>query len=78
MVAYLAYLQYWQQPEYARFLQFPACLAALSLLQSPGFRTACAALDATEHLWCTQFYAWQHAAPELWEAQAPGWRGLPE
>jgi hypothetical protein len=77
MVAYLAYLQYWQRPEYARFLQYPAALAQLQLLQAPEYRAAMAAPEATEHVWRQQFYAWQHAGKALWAAQPPPWAGLP-
>ncbi len=77
MAAYLAYLQYWQQPAYARFLAYPAALATLQLLQSPEFRAAMAAPDATEHVWRQQFYAWQHGGRHVWAAQAPQWAGLP-
>ena len=77
MVAYLAYLQYWQRPEYARFLQYPAALAQLQLLQAPEYRAAMAAPDATEHVWRQQFYTWQHAGKALWAAQPPPWAGLP-
>jgi mediator of RNA polymerase II transcription subunit 31 len=38
MVAYLQYLLYWKQPEYARFLQWPFCLEFLDLLQEDDFR----------------------------------------
>lgn len=75
LVAYLAYLQYWQRPEYARFLSYPAALAALELLQAPEFRTAMASPEAAEHVWRQQFYAWQYATSQLWPAQAPQWRG---
>jgi mediator of RNA polymerase II transcription subunit 31 len=78
MVAYLAYLQYWQAPQYARFLAYPASLAMLQLLQAPEFRAAMAAPEATEHVWRQQFYAWQHGGRHLWAAQAPQWAGQPE
>jgi hypothetical protein len=77
MVSYLAYLQYWQRAEYARFLQYPAALAQLQLLQAPEYRAAMAAPEATEHVWRQQFYAWQHAGKALWAAQPPPWAGLP-
>ena len=39
---FIKYLEYmhetWTQPEYARFLTFPHCLAYLALLQEPTFR----------------------------------------
>jgi mediator of RNA polymerase II transcription subunit 31 len=78
MVAYLAYLQYWRSPAYARFLAYPAALAMLALLQSPDFRAAMASPDATEHVWRQQFYAWKHGGRAAWGAQASAWAGLPD
>jgi mediator of RNA polymerase II transcription subunit 31 len=78
MVAYLAYLQYWRAPAYARFLAYPGALAMLALLQSPEFRTAMASPDATEHVWRQQFYAWQYGGRGAWGGQAARWAGLPE
>ena len=37
-VKYLEYLQYWKDPQYARFLMYPQCLAFLDLLQDERFR----------------------------------------
>jgi mediator of RNA polymerase II transcription subunit 31 len=37
-VAYLRYLQYWHQPQFARFLVYPVALHMLDLLQEPAFR----------------------------------------
>jgi mediator of RNA polymerase II transcription subunit 31 len=40
-IAYLAYLQYWSKPEYAKFLSYPGpSLRALELLQQKKFRAA--------------------------------------
>ncbi|KAJ9533751.1 hypothetical protein QJQ45_026791 [Haematococcus lacustris] len=36
-VAYLDYLKYWQQPSYAKYIQYPHCLFFLTLLQNPDF-----------------------------------------
>jgi hypothetical protein len=38
-IAYLRYLLYWKEPEYARFLIWPHCLEFLDLLQNEEFRT---------------------------------------
>ncbi|KAK8793743.1 hypothetical protein JH06_4417 [Blastocystis sp. subtype 4] len=35
---YLQYLQYWKQPEYARYLIYPECLYFLDKLQDEAFR----------------------------------------
>jgi len=38
-IAYLDYLQYWRQPEYAKFLSYPGpALRALELVQQEKFR----------------------------------------
>lgn len=39
-IDYLAYLAYWTQPQYAKYLQFPQCLHHLALLAQPTFRNA--------------------------------------
>lgn len=79
LVAYLAYLQYWKQPAYSRFLTYPACLATLELLQSPDFRTALASPEAAEFAWRTQFHAWQFRGGHvLYPGQAEAWRGREE
>lgn len=39
-LAYIDYLQYWHEPEYARFITYPTCLVYLSLLQKESFREA--------------------------------------
>ncbi|ELP88448.1 mediator of RNA polymerase II transcription subunit, putative [Entamoeba invadens IP1] len=41
MVHFLKYLQYWKQPNYIQFIQYPACLFYLDKLQNPDFRKAC-------------------------------------
>ena len=77
LVAYLAYLQYWCRPEYARFLTYPTCLAALELLQSAEFRATIAAPEAAEFVWRTQFHQWQwKGGAEMYPAQAEAWRGV--
>jgi hypothetical protein len=37
-IKYLAYLQYWRQPEYAKFVAYPYCFFFLEQLQSAEFR----------------------------------------
>ncbi|KAL6531193.1 Polyadenylate-binding protein 1 [Orobanche hederae] len=41
-IGYLKYLQYWQRPEYIKFIMYPHCLFFLELLQNPNFRSAMA------------------------------------
>eukprot|EP00918_Siedleckia_nematoides_P022814 GHVU01049124.1.p1 GENE.GHVU01049124.1~~GHVU01049124.1.p1 ORF type:complete len:175 (+),score=17.68 GHVU01049124.1:34-525(+) len=37
-IAYLAYLQYWRDPRYSKYLHHPSCLRTLELLQVEAFR----------------------------------------
>ncbi|XP_016565009.2 uncharacterized protein LOC107863556 [Capsicum annuum] len=41
-IGYLKYLQYWQRPEYIKFIMYPHCLFFLELLQNPAFHNAMA------------------------------------
>ncbi|KAJ6978335.1 hypothetical protein NC653_030037 [Populus alba x Populus x berolinensis] len=41
-IGYLKYLQYWQRPEYVKFIMYPHCLYFLELLQNANFRNAMA------------------------------------
>ncbi|XP_057853014.2 mediator of RNA polymerase II transcription subunit 31 isoform X3 [Cryptomeria japonica] len=41
-IGYLKYLQYWQRPEYVKFIMYPHCLFFLELLQNANFRNAMA------------------------------------
>jgi mediator of RNA polymerase II transcription subunit 31 len=60
-MAFLKYLRYWEEPEYAKYLVYPHCLYFLNVLierpavvkewSSPSFRNFC-------HN--QQFLAWQH------------------
>ncbi|KAA6419555.1 MAG: Mediator of RNA polymerase II transcription subunit 31 [Trebouxia sp. A1-2] len=47
-INYLAYLKYWKQPEYARFLIYPHSLFFLDCLQSQDFQTAMARNEVKE------------------------------
>ncbi|BFZ55856.1 hypothetical protein PYCC9005_002897 [Savitreella phatthalungensis] len=38
MISYLEYLLYWREPEYARFIVYPAGLLCLDMLQQEQFR----------------------------------------
>lgn len=59
-VNYLAYLQYWKQPDYARFIIYPHSLFFLDCLQSHDFRTALARNEVKEMVHSQQLYFWQH------------------
>ncbi|PHU22387.1 Mediator of RNA polymerase II transcription subunit 31 [Capsicum chinense] len=41
-IGYVKYLQYWQRPEYIKFIMYPHCLFFLELLQNPAFHNAMA------------------------------------
>ncbi|KAL3686780.1 hypothetical protein R1sor_013089 [Riccia sorocarpa] len=59
-VGYLKYLQYWQRPEYAKFIVYPHTLFFLELLQSAQFRSAMAHPANKEVAHRQQFYFWKH------------------
>jgi mediator of RNA polymerase II transcription subunit 31 len=63
MTAYLHYLQYWYQPEYARLLVFPWCLHILSLLKTEEFRFALGDPGFVETLREQQDRAWKFVHP---------------
>lgn len=50
-VNYLKYLQYWREPEYARYLKYPMCLHFLELLQHEAFRRECVSAQVSTN--CT-------------------------
>ena len=66
--AYLAYLQYWREPAYARFLHYPHALHFLGQLQRPEFRKAMANPRAVEHVFSQQFFHWQKSRTEQVES----------
>eukprot|EP00128_Syssomonas_multiformis_P011238 Colp12_sorted_trinity150504_noHs@10551 len=59
-VNYLKYLLYWKQPDYARFIKYPHCLAFLDLLQDENFRKELANGRFTDFIHEQQFYHWQY------------------
>ncbi|GBG23904.1 Mediator of RNA polymerase II transcription subunit 31 [Hondaea fermentalgiana] len=76
-LAYLEYLRYWKEPEYAKFIIYPHCLYMLDLLRDKGFRARLKDPQVTEMIHSQQFFHWQFnraaatldKAPSL--AQAP-------
>lgn len=58
-IGYLKYLQYWQRPEYIKFIMFPHCLYFLELLQNANFRNAMAHPASKEVAHRQQFYLWK-------------------
>lgn len=59
-IGYLKYLQYWQQPEYIKFIMYPHCLFFLELLQNANFRNAMAHPGSKEVAHRQQFYFWKN------------------
>lgn len=59
-IGYLKYLQYWQQPEYIKFIMYPHCLFFLELLQNASFRNAMAHPGNKELAHRQQFYYWKN------------------
>eukprot|EP00271_Cylindrocystis_brebissonii_P019044 TRINITY_DN5617_c0_g2_i1.p1 TRINITY_DN5617_c0_g2~~TRINITY_DN5617_c0_g2_i1.p1 ORF type:complete len:225 (-),score=42.78 TRINITY_DN5617_c0_g2_i1:614-1288(-) len=59
-VNYLSYLQYWQQPEYAKLIMYPHALFFLEMLQDAHFRASMAHQEHKELAHRQQFYFWQH------------------
>ncbi|XP_031407355.1 mediator of RNA polymerase II transcription subunit 31 [Punica granatum] len=59
-IGYLKYLQYWQRPEYMKFIMYPHCLFFLELLQNPNFRAAMAHPGNKELAHRQQFFFWKN------------------
>ncbi|KAK9741917.1 hypothetical protein RND81_03G137400 [Saponaria officinalis] len=59
-IGYLKYLQYWQRPEYTKFIMYPHCLYFLELLQNPNFRNSMAHPGSKELAHRQQFYFWKN------------------
>lgn len=59
-IGYLKYLQYWQRPEYVKFIMYPQCLFFLELLQNANFRNAMAHPGNKELAHRQQFYFWKN------------------
>lgn len=59
-IGYLKYLQYWQRPEYIKFIMYPHCLFFLELLQNANFRSAMAHPGNKELAHRQQFYFWKN------------------
>ncbi|KAL9419863.1 hypothetical protein AB3S75_037596 [Citrus x aurantiifolia] len=59
-IGYLKYLQYWQQPEYIKFIMYPHCLYFLELLQNANFRNAMAHPANKELAHRQQFFFWKN------------------
>ena len=71
-IRYLDYLQYWKQPQYAKFLVCPHCLRFLDLLQHEEIRKVLTE-DRTFHLKLAdqQFYHWLFRRRHTHHTKAP-------
>ncbi|EOY22723.1 Mediator of RNA polymerase II transcription subunit 31 isoform 2 [Theobroma cacao] len=59
-IGYLKYLQYWQRPEYIKFIMYPHCLYFLELLQNASFRNGMAHPVNKELAHRQQFFFWKN------------------
>ncbi|ONK72474.1 uncharacterized protein A4U43_C04F19810 [Asparagus officinalis] len=59
-IGYLKYLQYWQRPEYIKFIMYPHCLFFLELLQNANFRNAMAHPGNKELAHRQQYFFWKN------------------
>ncbi|XP_048492526.1 mediator of RNA polymerase II transcription subunit 31 [Beta vulgaris subsp. vulgaris] len=75
-IGYMKYLQYWQQPEYLKFIMYPNCLFFLELLQNSNFRNAMAHPGNKELAHRQQFYFWKNYRNNRLKHILP--RSLPE
>lgn len=75
-IGYLKYLQYWQRPEYIKFIMYPHCLFFLDLLQNANFRNAMAHPGNKELAHRQQFFFWKNYRNNRLKHILP--RSLPE
>ncbi|XP_044503815.1 mediator of RNA polymerase II transcription subunit 31-like [Mangifera indica] len=75
-IGYLKYLQYWQQPEYIKFIMYPHCLFFLELLQNANFRNSMAHPGSKELAHRQQFFFWKNYRNNRLKHILP--RSLPE
>ncbi|PZC83517.1 mediator of RNA polymerase II transcription subunit 31 [Helicoverpa armigera] len=59
-INYIRYLQYWREPEYARYLKYPMCLHFLELLQHEAFRRECVSAQVCKFMDDQAILLWQH------------------
>ena len=69
-IAYLEYLRYWEQPQYAKFVHYPHAFYFLEQLRRPEFRKAMANPRLAEQAHAHQFWHWQRSRTELAEEAA--------
>ncbi|KAJ6808185.1 mediator of RNA polymerase II transcription subunit 31 [Iris pallida] len=75
-INYLKYLQYWQRPEYIKFIMYPHCLFFLELLQNANFRNAMAHPANKELAHRQQYFFWKNYRNNRLKHILP--RSLPE
>lgn len=71
-IAYLEYLLYWKQPQYAKYLVYPNCLHILTLLQSELFRDSIVNPDLINSLMNDMVNRWLLAETPSSTASASG------
>ncbi len=59
-IRYLKYLQYWKQPEYAKYVIYPHALFFLDNLQNERFRNELKKREFMDFLAKQQAYHWQY------------------
>ncbi|KAF7725483.1 hypothetical protein EC973_009583 [Apophysomyces ossiformis] len=59
-IRYLEYLQYWKQPEYAKFVAYPHALYFLDQLQHAQFRDYITISENTQEVHRMQYYHWMY------------------
>ncbi|KAI8149429.1 SOH1-domain-containing protein [Fennellomyces sp. T-0311] len=59
-IHYVEYLQYWKQPEYAKFVVYPHALHFLDLLQHAQFREHISTSEHTQELHRMQYFHWMY------------------
>lgn len=59
-INYLKYLQYWKEPEYAKYLMYPMCLYFLDLLQYEHFRREIVNSQCCKFIDDQAILQWQH------------------
>eukprot|EP00968_Pinguiococcus_pyrenoidosus_P019584 scaffold2141_cov282-Pinguiococcus_pyrenoidosus.AAC.12 len=64
-MAFLKYLQYWKQPEYVRYIQYPHSLGFLDILcddENDTFRSSLKDAAFRDFIHSQHFLHWQHYA----------------
>lgn len=63
-INYLKYLQYFNEPVYAKYVEFPYALEILQLMQNAGFRGVCGDVESVRRIHERQFGNWESGRRE--------------